>query len=105
MTAVKSKDRKVRLRNYNPTFSKTMTQNNIVLMVPGLSRRARGAIACEQALLFGRAKRVARECASKREGPRKGEFVMISHKFSFVLHPDEGKYHWLKNGIPEIKVD
>ena len=40
-----------------------------------------------------------------REGPRKGELVTITHKFSFVLPSDEGKYHWLKNDVPEIKVD
>ena len=37
-------------------------------------------LACEQALLFGRA---SRERAS--EGPRKGELATISHKFSFPL--------------------
>ena len=65
-------------------------------------------LACGQALLFGRAKRAARERASERrsgEGPAKGELATISFKFSFVLHPDEGKYHWLKNDVPEIKVD
>ena len=30
---------------------------------------------------------------------------MISHNFSFVLRPDEGKYHWLKNDVPKIKAD
>ena len=34
----------------------------------------------------------------------KGELAMISHKFSFVLRPDKGKYHWLKNNFLEIKV-
>ena len=65
-------------------------------------------IACEQALLVGRAKRAVRERASERrsrEGQRKGELATISHKFSFVLRPDEGKYHWLKNDVPAIKVD
>ena len=65
-------------------------------------------IACEQALLFGRAKRVSRERASERrsrEGQRKGELATISHKISFVLRSDEGKYHWLKNDVPENKVD
>ena len=38
-------------------------------------------VACEQALLFGQAKRASRERAS--EGPRKGELATISHKFSF----------------------
>ena len=38
-------------------------------------------IACEQALLFGQAKRVSRERVSER--PRKGELATISHKFSF----------------------
>ena len=40
-----------------------------------------------------------------REGPVKGELATIPYKFSFVLRPDEGKYHWLKNDVPEIKVD
>ena len=65
-------------------------------------------LACEQALLFGRAKRVLREHASEwgsREGQRKGELATISHKFSFVLRPDEGKYNWLKNDVPENKAD
>ena len=65
-------------------------------------------LACEQALLFVGVKRVSRERASERrsrEGPRKGELATISHKISFVLRPDEGKYHWLKNDVPEIKVD
>ena len=38
-------------------------------------------LACEQALLFWRAKRASRERAS--EGPRKGELATIAHKFSF----------------------
>ena len=53
-------------------------------------------------------KRVLRERASKRrsqEGQGKGELAMISHKISFVLRPDEGKYHWLKDDVSEIKVD
>ena len=29
----------------------------------------------------------------------------IPYKFSFVLRPDEGEYHCLKNDVPEIKVD
>ena len=65
-------------------------------------------LACEQALLFGRVKRVSRERASERrsrEGQRKKELATIPYKFSFVLRPDEGKYHWLKNDVPEIKVD
>ena len=65
-------------------------------------------LAREQALLFRRAKRVSRERASERrsrEGQRKGELATIPYKFSFVLRPDEGKYHWLKNDFPEIKVD
>ena len=68
----------------------------------------RYSLACGQALLFGRAKRAARERASERrsrEGLAKGELATISFKFSFVLRPDEGKYHWLKNDVPEIKVD
>ena len=65
-------------------------------------------LAREQALLFRRAKRVSRERASERrsrEGQRKGELATISHKISFVLRPDEGKYNWLKNDVPENKVD
>ena len=65
-------------------------------------------LACEQALLFGWVKRVSRQRASERrsrEGPAKGELATIPYKFSFVLRPDEGKYHWLKNDVPEIKVD
>ena len=65
-------------------------------------------VAYEQALLFGRAKRAARERASERrsrEGTAKGELATIPYKFLFLLRPDEGKYHWLKNDVPEIKVE
>ena len=65
-------------------------------------------VACEQALLFRRARRVSRERASERrtrEGQRKGELATISHKISFVLRPDEGKYNWLKNDVPKNKFD
>ena len=34
-----------------------------------------------------------------------GELATIPYKFSFVLRPDEGKYHRLKNDVQEIKVD
>ena len=45
-------------------------------------------------------------CARVSEqGVRKGEFAMICCKFSFVLRPDEKKYHWLKSDVPEVKVD
>ena len=54
-------------------------------------------LAYEQALLFGQAKRAARG--------RGKESSQRSHKFSFVLRPDEGKYYWLKNDVPAIKVD
>ena len=88
---------------------------------PSLNNRARSSfyvvventnryinVASDQALLFGRVKRVSRERASERrsrEGQGKGELVTISHKISSVLRPDEGKCHWLKNDVPEIKVD
>ena len=42
---------------------------------------------------------------TRREGPRKGELATLSHKFSFVPRLDEGKYHSLKNDVPEIKAD
>ena len=47
----------------------------------------------------------ARERAAKPRGQRKGELATISHKISFVLRSDEGKYNWLKNDVPENKVD
>ena len=53
--------------------------------------------------IFWPVKRVSRERTS--EGQRKGELVTIPYKFSFVLRPDEGKYHWLKSDVLEIKVD
>ena len=68
----------------------------------------RCCLACEQAVLVGRAKRVSRERARERrsrKGQRKGELATISYKISFVLRPDEGKYNWLKNDVPENKVD
>ena len=46
-----------------------------------ISNIADSHVACEQALLFGEAKRASRERA--REGLRKGELAMISRKFSF----------------------
>ena len=58
--------------------------------------------------IFGRVKRVSRERASERqsrEGQRKEDLATISHKISFVLRPDEAKYNWLKNDVPENKVD
>ena len=39
-----------------------------------------------------------------RQGQWKGELATIPYKFSFVLRPDEGKYHWLKNDVPESKL-
>ena len=38
------------------------------------------------------------------QGVKKEELAMICHKFSFPLCLDEGKYHWLKNNVPAIKV-
>ena len=52
-------------------------------------------------------KRVSRERASERrsrEGQRKRSLATISPKISFVLRSDEGKYHWLKNDLPETKL-
>ena len=46
-----------------------------------VSRVVRFLLACEQALLFGQAKRASQERASK--GLRKGELATISYKFSF----------------------
>ena len=87
---------------YRHVFDKTSTEFRGILSV------FVNFVACEQAFLLGRAKRAARERASERrsrEGPAKGELATIPYKFSFVLRPDEGKYHWLKNDVPEIKVD
>ena len=69
-------------------------------------------IACEQALLFGRAKRVSRGRASERrsrKGPRKGELATISHKNFICTSPRRretqlaekwrsGKQSWLITG-------
>ena len=46
-----------------------------------------------------------RERAAKQRGAEEGELATISHKISFVFRPDEGKYNWLKNDVPENKVD
>ena len=75
---------------YRHVFDKTSTEFRGILSV------FVNFVACEQAFLFGRAKRAARERASERrsrEGPAKGELATIPFKFSFVLLPDEGKYH------------
>ena len=34
----------------------------------------------------------------------KGELAEISHKFSFVLRPNKGKYHWLKVTLQKLKL-
>ena len=34
----------------------------------------------------------------------KGELAAISHKFSFVLRPNKGKYHWLKVTLQKLKL-
>ena len=49
----------------------------------------------------------ASEASQRRsgEGLAKGELATIPYKFSFVLRPDEGKYHWMRNDVPEIKVE
>ena len=59
----------------------------------------------QQALLFRRAKRAARERASERrcrEGPAKGELATIPYKFSFVLRPDEEKARKARILLAEI---
>ena len=83
-------------------------ESRILILFCTLAYRYIPLLACEQALLFGRVKGVSRERTSERrsrEGPAKGELATIPYKFSFVLRPDEGKYHWLKNDVLEIKVD
>ena len=65
--------------------------------------RVASGLACEQALLFVFwASEASR--ARTRERAAKGELATMPYKFSFVLRPDERKYHWLKNDVPEIKV-
>ena len=61
------------------------------------------SVACEQALHF---KWWANAWVSSKawSGGGKGELATITYKFSFLLHPDKAKYHWLKNNIPEVKV-
>ena len=41
-------------------------------------------------------------CKRAVKAQRKGELTTIPYKFLFVLCPDKGKYHWLKNDVPEI---
>ena len=61
------------------------------------------SVACEQALHF---KWWANAWVSSKawSGGGKGELATITYKFSFLLHPDKAKYHWLKNNIPEVKL-
>ena len=54
--------------------------------------------------LLASSKFMASELRSRGER-RKGELVTISYKFSFLLHPDEAKYHWLKKDAPPINFD
>ena len=60
-------------------------------------------LACEQALLFWRAKRASRERAS--EGPRKGELATIAHKFSFPARKlrDSVKRQTVTANVPQIR--
>ena len=60
-------------------------------------------LACEQALLFWRAKRASRERAS--EGPRKGELATIAHKFSFPPRKlrDSVKGQTVTANVPQIR--
>ena len=56
---------------------------------------------------FMASERVVRERASERRSRgerRKEELATISYKFSFLLRPDEAKYHWLKSDAPPITV-
>ena len=46
----------------------------------------------------------ASERRSRGEG-WEGELATISYKFSFLLRPDEAKYHWLKNDAPPINFN
>ena len=68
----------------NPNMEKELFDWPIVLQYDVKAKYrliSRKLLACEQALLFGQAKRASRERASK--GPRKGKLATISHKFSF----------------------
>ena len=56
---------------------------------------------------FMASERVVRGRASERRSRgerRKEELATISYKFSFLLRPDEAKYHWLKSDAPPITV-
>ena len=39
------------------------------------------------------------------EGRTEKKLATVSYKFSFLLCPDEGKYHWLKNDALPINFD
>ena len=39
------------------------------------------------------------------EGRTEKKLAMVSYKFSFLLCPDEAKYHWLKNDALSINFD
>ena len=62
--------------------------NSLLYSLPKfLIAHLQNVLTCEQALLFGRVKRVSRECASKRgshEGQGKGELETISHKIIII---------------------
>ena len=60
-------------------------------------------LACEQALLFGQAKRASQERAS--EGPRKGELATIFHKFSFPPRKsrDSERVKTVTANVPQIR--
>ena len=60
--------------------------------------------------LFSWAPKVVRKCASKHwfscgaDGRSLGlrARVELRYKFLFLLHPEEAKYHWLKNIAPQL---
>ena len=64
-------------------------------------------LACEEALLFGRAKRVSRERANGEAASGRGKERLQRSLIKFHLYfaQTKGKYNWLKNDVPKNKVN
>ena len=100
-----------RSRRFIACHSKPCVRNNAGVMWCAKESRMRvlmiSSLRASSPIWASEASRArTRERAAKPRGA--GERIACNHPFQiflFVLRPAEGKYHWLKNDVPEIKVD